>query len=245
MFQHTAARRRLPFFVTSGIHRLGVSTHSRPKAAAATAIEREAKVLRFQHTAARRRLHNPRRDIDNPCLFQHTAARRRLHVCAIEIHLPSMVSTHSRPKAAAPRGLRPNFLRYGFNTQPPEGGCIFVHIRLRGIIQFQHTAARRRLQRRKRQLELIRTVSTHSRPKAAAQTWKFASPVVMVSTHSRPKAAAREICVCKRQGRGFQHTAARRRLPKYKNCCPAKCKFQHTAARRRLPPIPQLTITII
>ena len=56
-------------------------------------------------------------------------------------------------------------------------------------------------------------VSTHSRPKAAAQQW----------------AAYREYCK-------FQHTAARRRLAYPTTSNPFSLWFQHTAARRRLMP---------
>ena len=59
------------------------------------------KVSLFQHTAARRRL---RSDSIRPCFrywFQHTAARRRLPSLVLK-QLPFwIVSTHSRPKAAA------------------------------------------------------------------------------------------------------------------------------------------------
>ncbi|EGV37192.1 hypothetical protein l11_12950 [Neisseria weaveri LMG 5135] len=33
----------------------------------------------------------------------------------------------------------------GFNTQPPEGGCIAVGLASEAFMLFQHTAARRRL----------------------------------------------------------------------------------------------------
>ncbi len=121
-----------------------VSTHSRPKAAAPN------RAAYFSH-----------------CLFQHTAARRRLHIFPGQSAQKAAVSTHSRPKAAAlllspkatlampfqhtaaRRRLRKPLLITGwmwrFNTQPPEGGCINRAVRHR-------TAA----------------VSTHSRPKAAA-----------------------------------------------------------------------------
>ena len=56
MFQHTAARRRLPIngITTSGGFR--VSTHSRPKAAANCKCMQLIRLQKFQHTAARRRL---------------------------------------------------------------------------------------------------------------------------------------------------------------------------------------------
>ena len=101
LFQHTAARRRLHVHPGSLPFLGRVSTHSRPKAAAIVTILFLARSV-FQHTAARRRL---------PCWiickkrykkFQHTAARRRLRVGHDGQLPPVGVSTHSRPKAAAP-----------------------------------------------------------------------------------------------------------------------------------------------
>ena len=161
-FQHTAARRRLhPSRVVRPRH--FVSTHSRPKAA--------GDILRARVVIS---------------VFQHTAARRRLHD-QVTVQFIYDVSTHSRPKAAgatleqlgilrmfqhtaARRRLRKHQMcqrcAYGFNTQPPEGGCplfaspsradsVSTHSRpkaagnkllAKGEGQlFQHTAARRRL----------------------------------------------------------------------------------------------------
>ena len=124
-FQHTAARRRLPAAVAAAMTSRGVSTHSRPKAAARLSGAAITHGRLFQHTAARRRLP----EIDRPAAriiivsthsrpkaaastfvgrigvgrvkFQHTAARRRLLRIMI-IRVPNIVvSTHSRPKAAA------------------------------------------------------------------------------------------------------------------------------------------------
>ena len=55
---------------------------------------------------------------------------------------------------------------------------------------FQHTAARRRLHVHQSLILRAITVSTHSRPKAAAQPLIGANEQLVVSTHSRPKAAA-------------------------------------------------------
>ena len=120
---------------------------------------------------------------------------------------------------------------------------------------FQHTAARKRLHNdRVRQSDCV-DVSTHSRPKAAAENLPNTESTSPVSTHSRPKAAAWHP-----YGwsfiESFQHTAARRRLrfsifnplltyrfntqPPEGGCsiqelnCRADDGFQHTAARRRL-----------
>ena len=57
-----------------------------------------------------------------------------------------VVSTHSRPKAAAPVRFSIAITKRSFNTQPPEGGWI-VSLRF----------------------NLNTEVSTHSRPKAAAE----------------------------------------------------------------------------
>ena len=144
-FQHTAARRRLPEFKASFIGG-----------------------LEFQHTAARRRLPNIPVAPARFELFQHTAARRRLHVECGACFVAHVVSTHSRPKAAArkaprcvgllqvsthsrPKAAAAAFWLRGvcfvcFNTQPPEGGCPAASMPLQNV-----------------------GVSTHSRPKAAAR----------------------------------------------------------------------------
>ena len=143
-----------------------------------------------------------------------------------------LVSTHSRPKAAA---------------------SIFSV--LITFIKFQHTAARRRLDRKDGFLS-IDSVSTHSRPKAAELTFDQLILEFPVSTHSRPKAAGplrnthSTFChsfntqppeggwlplpIQPLQIRLFQHTAARRRLAFSALASASSLKFQHTAARRRL-----------
>ena len=103
-------------------------------------------------------------------------------------------------------------LQNGFNTQPPEGGWKVPMFIPSPSSRFQHTAARRRLDRH---------ACSPPRPR-------------LVSTHSRPKAAGRPSCIKIGVFMPFQHTAARRRLvlplPPYQ----LPIWFQHTAARRRL-----------
>ena len=123
----------------------------------------------------------------------------------------SLVSTHSRPKAAGIAGLMTNLgylfqhtaarrrlgfrpsqyqALHGFNTQPPEGGWLLqLYYDTLGI-KFQHTAARRRLGSGFGQIPRL---------------------------------------LCK-----FQHTAARRRLAAFHLNLTHSLLFQHTAARRRL-----------
>ena len=57
--------------------------------------------------------------------------------------------------------------------------------------RFQHTAARRRLEKPCARSPMAMPVSTHSRPKAADAADGDQVVVVVVSTHSRPKAADR------------------------------------------------------
>ena len=143
---------------------------------------------KFQHTAARRRLgKRPRAAGKNRRSFNTQPPEGG---CAVLGYLRyyQAVSTHSRPKAAAVAfgfwGLVTGFQHtaarrrlnvvatiqkqaFGFNTQPPEGGCIIS-------CGWAAYAA---------------VVSTHSRPKAAGRHRPNTKPTPKVSTHSRPKAA--------------------------------------------------------
>ena len=56
-----------------------------------------------------------------------------------------------------------------FNTQPPEGGWNRTSFTTPAKIEFQHTAARRRLGAQHTTQCAVHVVSTHSRPKAAGQ----------------------------------------------------------------------------
>ena len=130
--------------------------------------------------------------------FQLTAARRRLRRQQVYLRPTRLVSTHSRPKAAAISMLCPLAQIACFNSQPPEGGCIQSKMQSVVLLSFQLTAARRRLRGVAEGFGRDVTVSTHSRPKAAA-FYRLASLIaICVSTHSRPKAAAG--CYCKSAG---------------------------------------------
>ena len=77
------------------------------------------------------------------------------------------VSTHSRPKAAD----------------------LATKICILSLIKFQHTAARRRLNKGIAVQNAADIVSTHSRPKAADVGNSSLFTLDIASTHSRPKAA--------------------------------------------------------
>ncbi|EFC88646.1 hypothetical protein NEIMUCOT_04695 [Neisseria mucosa ATCC 25996] len=170
MFQHTAARRRLAQPLPSGERKkmfcfntqppeggwlllgLGVtlvsyvSTHSRPKAAG--------------HDVFPYPIH---------CTCFNTQPPEGGWMTITRVYIvQSRVSTHSRPKAAGfvtvglpwfcvcfntqpPEGgwMMFSFSELNkncFNTQPPEGGWSMIRRMTSDIFQFQHTAARRRLE---------------------------------------------------------------------------------------------------
>ena len=168
MFQHTAARRRLPVPCLICTHFITVSTHSRPKAAASISLYRfyyqslfqhtaarrrllklgdtSFNLLMFQHTAARRRLPGKKNDPALVDKFQHTAARRRLPLPFVgQKRMFLFQHTAARRRLLFLKNLCQRY-RGSFNTQPPEGGC------LHRTLWFAASTA----------------VSTHSRPKAAA-----------------------------------------------------------------------------
>ena len=169
LFQHTAARRRLPLtpnFIAGDLVRfntqprgggcqnlrrhilfLPVSTHSRAEAAARWIAVTKPTVCWFQHTAARRRL---------PCFYGFLLGKGwcfntqpRGGGCTRKLTkgpYSHCVSTHSRAEAAAQRLHFANLLISCFNTQPRGGGCT----------------------KHPKEYRVMLRVSTHSRAEAAA-----------------------------------------------------------------------------
>ena len=90
---------------------------------------------------------------------------------------------------------------------------------------FQHTAARRRLGYALGCFGGSQHVSTHSRPKAAGCKLLNTATKDIVSTHSRPKAAGQGRCWQSPRRIRFQHTAARRRLGRYRINTPFLWRF--------------------
>ena len=164
--------------------------------------------------------------------FQHTAARRRLR----RLHAGRMpfgiVSTHSRPKAAASRALRTAASRMFQHTAARRRlrllvgwGCL-----KRG---FQHTAARRRL----RLLVGWGCLKRGFQHTAARRRLQIAARLMkeLICFNTQPPEGG---CLPKQHlsqtPTKFQHTAARRRLHKPPEGHSWEDLFQHTAARRRL-----------
>ena len=104
--------------------------------------------------------------LDKVLMFQHTAARRRLAKEFGYSLADIKVSTHSRPKAAGPDSSV-NIAKAIVSTHSRPKAAGRNDVITFGILWFQHTAARRRLDRPERHLLGFSDVSTHSRPKAA------------------------------------------------------------------------------
>ena len=212
-FQHTAARRRLQQYHLQ----VNICTQ-------------------FQHTAARRRLRTVIVTAGGKRWFQHTAARRRLRLQFLPKFLPLVVSTHSRPKAAAkiqklvlttskcfntqpPEGgclplvSLDRFIKR-FNTQPPEGGCSVIVYSLNFGCGFQHTAARRRLLNGTDASRFLEILFQHTAARRRLLINGSTNPAFMAGFNTQPPEGG---CLLPQAFTGtylvFQHTAARRRLP--------------------------------
>ena len=121
-FQHTAARRRL--LPARGVFRFwsGVSTHSRPKAAASLQTRYTICAKVSTHSRPKAAASNSYTDRNHHPCFNTQPPEGGCHLTHL-CNCGELVSTHSRPKAAAQAGYNAATLRH----------------------LFQHTAARRRL----------------------------------------------------------------------------------------------------
>ncbi|WP_410000209.1 hypothetical protein [Neisseria sicca] len=104
-------------------------------------------------------------------MFQHTAARRRLVPHPDTIRLDYIVSTHSRPKAAGISVLLMMLIFCKFQHTAARRRLGLLLSDLGQGFRFQHTAARRRLDFRHIRFCNNKSVSTHSRPKAAGNEY--------------------------------------------------------------------------
>ena len=144
-FQHTAARRRLPFRENNNY--TVTSFNTQPHGGGCFVFSNAwGSVTSFQHTAARRRL---------PQSSQPQAAEQE-------------VSTHSRPKATASCLVKKRLCANRFNTQPPEGDCRHL-TNLGSTKKVVSTHSRPKATAPSaNSMTCTSGVSTHSRPKATA-----------------------------------------------------------------------------
>ena len=144
------------------------------------------------------------------------------------------VSTHSRPKAAAP--LTGNLLTQNIQFQHTAARRR-LQADFRSLAQsilFQHTAARRRLRPLYGEVVVFTGVSTHSRPKAAALCCFLRSGRQYCFNTQPPEGG------CERINRQQQARESFNTQPPEGGCLHSSpnssisLMFQHTAARRRL-----------
>ena len=122
--------------------------------------------------------------------FQHTAARRRLRYATTSAQMQLLVSTHSRPKAAA-------------SLESPTQN---------GRAMFQHTAARRRLRRNAGCAACSQGFNTQP-PEGGCRASSRSSAAPPSFNTQPPEGGCPQAQRWAVQNKVFQHTAARRRLP--------------------------------
>ena len=126
LFQHTAAQRRLAIALCIIDIIIDVSTHSRPKAAGVQSSIRRTNHPCF-NTQPPKGGWNSRR---YPLRAKHrfnTQPPKGGWLLLEQQAAVSVVSTHSRPKAAGSNTWNAAKAAHGFNTQPPKGGWFFLH----------------------------------------------------------------------------------------------------------------------
>ena len=120
-----------------------VSTHSRPKAAGLL-TEQPPPFKSFQHTAARRRLETKNRQNRLCCCF-NTQPPEGGWAFKLFCAQQGCCFNTQPPEGGWKATRRFSDDGAGFNTQPPEGGWACVAADGKAAVWFQHTAARRRL----------------------------------------------------------------------------------------------------
>ena len=141
-FQHTATRRWLRRLAAAGTVYIVVSTHSHPKVAAPKNGFglHQPNVSTHSHPKVAAKTNG--RQLFAALVSTHShpkvAASKR-----DEKGMVRRVSTHSHPKVAAWLERHAGRDAFGFNTQPPEGGCAHRRMCRKTEWLFQHTATRR------------------------------------------------------------------------------------------------------
>ena len=188
-FQHTAARRRLVgVVILKNPHLLFQHTAARRRLAKQTSIRRrQTKSFNTQPPEGGWEWTNKAIQINTPVsthsrpkaagrpLGRPTQEKPSFNTQPPEGGWPAYSKTasfHSGFNTQPPEGgwaknRQSRRKRRCFNTQPPEGGWFIESCDAYTLTQFQHTAARRRLDAADGDQVVVVIVSTHSRPKAA------------------------------------------------------------------------------
>ena len=127
-----------------------------------------------------------------------------------------------------------NFVKFCFNTQPPEGGCKDLEIAGGGGRWFQHTATRRWLLAPSR-LSTAELQFQHTATRRWLQMRDYSfERAGKVSTHSHPKVAAVHSITIFHQSTCFNTLPPEGGCLRLKTKTAQKWMFQHTATRRWL-----------
>ena len=188
MFQHTAARRRLGPNIRHPTSPPPCFNTQPPEGGWYGLVLPVDHDIWFQHTAARRRL-DFRRWVRQHNKFVSTHSRpKAAGLISLIIVYPVRVSTHSRPKAAGTAYQRQQ-TQVQFQHTAARRRLVRFAIMLASVSMFQHTAARRRLDNADFTTAL-NTLFQHTaaRRRLGCSTYLISIPF-LVSTHSRPKAA--------------------------------------------------------
>ena len=132
------------------------------------------------------------------------------------------VSTHSRPKAADAPDCAPLWA-CDVSTHSRPKAADTVKTLAPGMMKFQHTAARRRLQMSRYTQTGFSCFNTQP-PEGGCRLRVVCNAQFEVSTHSRPKAADK-LVISSVANCSFQHTAARRRLQVFKKAYNTTYRF--------------------
>ena len=167
MFQHTAARRRLPDCFLSLSCSRTVSTHSRAEAAAYGCTDFIEELCRFNTQPRRGGCSRPTKPLKPKFGFN---TQPRGGGCGTIIHRSSLMTS--------------------FNTQPHGGGCGSNVYALSTPTKFQHTAARRRLPDFAACSRMNRLFQHTAARRRLHRSYRLIITTYLVSTHSRTEAAA-------------------------------------------------------
>ena len=191
MFQHTAARRRLPISLSMRSLTSEVSTHSRPKAAAQE-LYKVYSCSSFVST--------------------HSRPKAAAAACLCRIAMGDCFNTQPPEGGCKLANWRTALLR-GFNTQPPEGGCRQKTLFFCPNGQSFNTQPPEGGCYAEQHLNVTTIeVSTHSRPKAAAWYSHNKRQLLAGFNTQPPEGGCLAYDAAFKELYPFQHTAARRRL---------------------------------
>ena len=143
--------------------------------------------------------------------FQHTAARRRLLVPHSTYSHWCLVSTHSRPKAAAISRRKSTCSPSSFNTQPPEGGCLRHYLYPQTLPGFNTQPPEGGCQGSICPMHAWRGFNTQPPEGGCPHCCRAPARCSCFNTQP-PEGGCILTNACVAWARPFQHTAARRRL---------------------------------